>query len=267
MKKIRIDLKFLRAIFILLGLSIFIVYALPLFGNILNAGNMFGMVVGIIIIISGVFLKKFINLMKNRIGRIVISTFLVFTIVFTVAFFSTFASIYNAGKYSATNEKTVIVLGCKVKGDTPSMFLRERANVAIEYLKSHHDAIAILTGGKGNGQNISEAQCLYNLMCEAGIESKRLFIEDESTDTEENIENSLKIIEENNLSKNVTIATSNFHQKRAIMICEKNGLTASALPAKTGKYSILTYYTNEVFGVWAQLLNIDGRLLAVFFIE
>ena len=98
---------------------------------------------------------------------------------------------FNMVKYAnyKTNEgaETVIVLGCKVNGSTPSKYLNDRCKKAAEYLKKNPDAVAILSGGQGSDEDISEAQCMENVLVKLGIEQSRLYKEDRSTSTSENI--------------------------------------------------------------------------------
>ena len=92
-------------------------------------------------------------------------------------------------------------------------------------------------------------------MTESGIDGNRIIIEDKSTSTDTNVKNSLKIIEDNNMSKEVAVATTDYHQYRASMICRKNGLSPSSLPSNSTKPSKPTFFTREVFGVWIQRLQ------------
>ena len=52
----------------------------------------------------------------------------------------------------------LIVLGCQVNGTEPSLMLRERLDAAVAYLNEYPDAQCIVTGDKGDRENISEAQ-------------------------------------------------------------------------------------------------------------
>ena len=69
--------------------------------------------------------------------------------------------IKNARGDRDCDKKYVVVLGAAVHGDVPSLALTHRLEGAYEYLNTHPDAVAILSGGKGKGENISEAECMY----------------------------------------------------------------------------------------------------------
>lgn len=246
------------ALFVL-GLWILVLYSLPLLGRILNAGNIFGILLGALLIITSALFDRIVSIVvilwRSKIWKIIISILCIFVIFFFSVFGITYKSIVDYAQYTATNETTVIVLGCKVDGDRPSLMLKWRCDVAAKYLLEHPDAVAILSGGQGSDENISEAECMYNLITEQGVSTDRLYVEDKSTSTNENIANSKKIIDDNNLSSDIAIATSDYHEKRASIIAKKNGLNASSIPAYGDKYSRTTFFTREVFGVWVQYLK------------
>lgn len=235
------------------GAIILIAYSLPLAALILNAGNIFGILVGIAMILSSIFLDRIISIAKKH--RIIAGIICVCVLCFAIIFGTTYKSIVDYAQYTASDENVVIVLGCKVDDDRPSLMLKWRCDEAIKYLQSNPNAVAILSGGQGKDEKISEAECMRIQLTNAGIDESRLYIEDKSTSTNENIAFSQKIIEDNNLSTNIAIATSDYHEKRASIIARKNGLTASSIPAKGDKYSRLTFFTREVFGVWMQYIS------------
>lgn len=128
--------------------------------------------------------------------------------------------------FSKMNEKGeknldyVIVLGAQVRGDVPSRALRKRIQKAEDYLKENPETVAVLSGGKGNGENISEAQAMYECLRKAGIEEERLLLEDQSTSTVENLEFSAKLIGK---EKKTGIISQNFHIYRALKLAEHQG--------------------------------------------
>ena len=61
-------------------------------------------------------------------------------------------------------EKIIIVLGAGLKGDTPSLALERRLEKAAEYMNKNGNAIAIVSGGQGKGETISEAQAMENYL-------------------------------------------------------------------------------------------------------
>ncbi len=81
----------------------------------------------------------------------------------------------------------VVVLGAHVQGETPSKALRKRLEAALDYGKKNPDAILVLTGGQGSGEDITEAECMRRWLTKRGIPEERLVLEDSSTSTRENL--------------------------------------------------------------------------------
>ncbi|MBO4338857.1 MAG: YdcF family protein [Clostridia bacterium] len=244
-----------KYLFLIFGIIIFTIYFAPVIGRILNIANLLGMAVGIAFVLIFVFYKRIQNIVKKlsekKTGKCVIGVFLALVIIFVSLFSVTLFSVIKASGYTAKDETTVIVLGCRVFGKEPSRELIKRSEAAADYLLNNTEAVAILTGGKGEDEDISEAQCLMNLIKEKGIDESRLYLEEKSTTTDENIKFSKEIIEKNGLSEDVAIVTTAYNQKRASMTAEKYSLKASSIPSYSGFWSIPTYFTREVFAVWA----------------
>lgn len=77
----------------------------------------------------------------------------------------------------------IIVLGAHVDGTRMTLALLERARRALLYLEENPGTKAVLSGGKGDGENISEAEAMYRYLTCHGIDGDRLIREEESTST------------------------------------------------------------------------------------
>ena len=142
----------------------------------------------------------------------------------------------------------LIVLGCQVRGTEPSRMLRQRLDAALDYLNEHPDAIAIVSGGKGPGEDISEAECMSAWLTAAGIDPGRIILEDQATSTMENLRFSLALMEPNST---VAIVSNEFHLYRAGQMAQKLGLEAALIPASTELPILLASYSlREIFAVW-----------------
>lgn len=240
---------------LLIGTGILLLYLfrLQVPRHIVNFATVLGLVAGIALIAAGLFLPFILKgiqaLWQLKIGKVILSLCLALVLAAGAAFAGTLGVIVKAQKNVAKEQTTVIVLGCQVRGSTPSPMLGRRIDAAYNYLADHPETVAICSGGQGADEDISEARCIYDILTQKGIAPERLYLEETSTNTDENVGNSLKIIRANALSEQVAVATSDFHQKRAAMICARNGLTAAALNADTPGYLVPVYYTREVFAV------------------
>lgn len=148
--------------------------------------------------------------------------------------------------------KYLIVLGAAVHGNAPSLALTHRLEGAIDYLTRYPEATAILSGGKGEGENISEAECMYFWLCERGISSDRLIMEAQSASTMENLTNSFDIIRRlgDEPDGNIAILSSAYHLYRAKAMAKQLGASAAVVPGNAG-YPIymLNCYIREAFGL------------------
>lgn len=236
-------LKILSIVFIVIGALLLIWYLCPIAAGILNEGNAVGIVGSGALILFGVFCAKIPSVPRN----IIIALIAVF--VLAVVAPVSFNMIRYADYKADEGAETVIVLGCKVRGETPSKFLYDRCLAAAEYLNDNPDAIVIASGGQGAGEDISEAQCIENILLENGIEKSRIYKEEKSTNTSENIAFSKEVIKNNNLSEKVVIATNEFHEYRAKLYCDREGLEFHSHCSHTSFYSLLTFSTREMLGV------------------
>lgn len=247
-KKVIIRIFF--AIIFVLG---FMVFLAPVFTNIINIGNIAGMAVCAALFGLTVFWNRFYSLFQKSAACRGISA----VILSVAAALLILAAVISVFMISAANSppkgsSTVIILGCKVRGETPSLMLHYRVMAACNYLKENPDAICIASGGQGADELISEAECIKRILVQNGIAEERIILEDKSTSTDENIRFSAEKMKEQGISGSVTIVTSEYHQLRAKMIAEKYGLESYAISSNTALYLLPTYWLREWFGVCYQ---------------
>ena len=149
----------------------------------------------------------------------------------------------------------VIVLGAGVNGETPSLTLRTRIDAAAAYLEEHPDVPVVLSGGQGPGEAITEAECMRRALVRRGADESRLYPEERSTSTQENLRYSRAILEELGVdpAQRVAIVTSDFHLCRARLMW---GGDTAAVPAHLPSalyFQCLTvnYFIREAFGLAA----------------
>ena len=147
----------------------------------------------------------------------------------------------------------VVVLGAKVNPNGPSVSLWDRIGAAYIYLDMHPQTVAVLSGGQGTDEPITEAECMYRELTKMGIEPARVWMEPNATSTLENLDYSLKLIEEKTGSRpdTVGILSSEFHLLRAGMFADEYGVSYATVPAKTTDLpSFLYWFAREIFMVW-----------------
>ena len=99
---------------------------------------------------------------------------------------------------------------------------------------------------------MTEAQCMYRELVDMGIDGSRIWMEDRSTSTRENLRFSLDIIESRTGVRPETIGvlSSEYHLFRAGLFAKDEGVDAVGIPART-TYPILfvNYFLREIAGV------------------
>ena len=147
----------------------------------------------------------------------------------------------------------LIVLGAAVYKDQPSLTLIRRLEGAKDYLETYPDSVAILSGGMGPGETVTEAQAMYDWLVGQGVAPDRLLLEPKSTSTEENLSNSFAIIRErgDEPQGRVAIVSSAYHLYRAKLLASAQGVNdAAGVAAPWGYFFVmLNYFIRETFGV------------------
>ncbi len=151
----------------------------------------------------------------------------------------------------------MVVLGAKVNANGPSVSLWDRICAAYEYLETHPDTIAIVSGGQGTDEPITEAECMYRELVALGIDPKRIWREEEATSTWENLNFTLDLIEEKTgqRPKELGVLSSEYHLFRASLFAKACGVEFVGIPAKTSRASqAINHFMREVAGVWHYLI-------------
>lgn len=147
----------------------------------------------------------------------------------------------------------LVVLGCGVHGTQPSLSLRNRIDAAYAYLESHPDVVCVVSGGQGPDEGISEALCMYRELTTMGIAPERVWMEDQSTSTRENLSFSLAVIEEKAGSRpdSIGVLSSEYHLLRTKMLAGELDVSACGIPAKTSHFTLfVNYFLREIVSVW-----------------
>ncbi len=223
--------------------------------NFFTAGTIIGWVIFSLIIALCVFWKPFKRLVKWLWKRVFGKITLIFlgSLTALITGICAFFTINMALHAEIPLERTeaVIILGCQVRGEMPSQMLKRRLDAALEVLDENPEAVCVMSGGRGNGEDISEAECMRRYLTAAGINEARLYAEDKSTSTRENIAFSAEILEKLGISENIMLVTNEFHQYRAYIYARREGLKTGAHSAKTPLSNLLNYGLRENAALFA----------------
>ena len=143
----------------------------------------------------------------------------------------------------------LIVLGAGVNGSTPSLSMVNRLTAALDYLNAHPDCTAVVSGGQGEGEDITEAQAMYDWLTARGIAPERVVREEKATSTLENLQFSIALIPEAQRAS-IAVVSSEYHLYRAKLLAKVLGYDVLGVPAETTLPVLkLNYFIREALGV------------------
>lgn len=140
------------------------------------------------------------------------------------------------------NEDVVFVLGAGLRNDEIRPTLQARLDQAVVYFEQNSAAIFIVCGGYGKKQTISEAEAMASYLIAAGIPEQQVLLEDRSTNTYENFEFAIEIL--NNYFPtgfNGVVITNDFHIFRSKHYARVHGIEVNRFGSST---PILTWHAN-----------------------
>lgn len=146
-----------------------------------------------------------------------------------------------------------VVLGAKVREDGPSISLMDRIQGAYAYLNDHPGVIAVVSGGQGADEHMTEAQCMFDELTAMGIPAGRILLEEKSSNTRENLMFSLDVIQEKTGVRpdKLAIVSSEYHLLRAGMVAKNCGVEAVGVPARTSRVTqLINHCMREIAAVW-----------------
>lgn len=249
----------IRSLIIIFGVIVTIFYIGPL---ITTGEKNLGIITGLgfagVLFLYAIFFNKINNAIKsfckNKIGKIITSVICVVLAIGIGVSGYAFGNIVSHGKTVKLETEYIIVLGCVLRGDQPGVFLTQRLNTAYNYLSANPNSKAVLSGGQGSNEKISEAQCMFNYLVDKGIEPSRLIIEDKSKSTKENFENTAKLLESKGIQTDeILIVTNEFHEYRASEFAKRSGFEAYSYPCKTKWNGYMPFATREIFAIVYQI--------------
>ena len=162
-----------------------------------------------------------------------------------------------AGGTQGYDAQYLIVLGAGVNGTAPSLSMLNRLTAAKAYLDAHPDCVAVLSGGQGDGEQLTEAEVMARWLRAQGFPETRILTEPRSSNTQENIANSLALIPDAPRTR-IAVCSSEYHLYRALLFARRMGCTPGAVPARTTLPVLrLNYFIREGFG--ALYYNILAR--------
>ena len=244
----------LRGALVLLAAYGFWVFLQPAVkAGIVNVGNVAGMTAAVLLAVVALAWPQVARFVAarwaTRGGRIGLGAVSV-----VVSLGLVWCGVLSARMMSAIREypgqpATLVVLGCKVEGDRPGVALLRRVDTAADYLLANPSVQVVVSGGQGPDELISEAEAMRRALLDRGIAEDRIMLEDRSTSTLENLENTKELLAQRGLGDEVIVVTEGYHMHRALGVAERVGLDAEGLAAPSAAWALPTSWVREWFSL------------------
>ena len=140
----------------------------------------------------------------------------------------------------------VVVLGAGLIGERVTPLLASRIRTGIKIYSKHPGSKLIMSGGQGADEVVSEAFAMKSYALEQGVSEKDIIMEDKSTNTEENIKFSKRLMKDAN--SRFALVTNYYHVYRALVLAKTLGFRCIGYGAPTKFYFTLNAFIREFIG-------------------
>lgn len=205
---------------------------------------------GILLLVYGIFHKPIDTFTSHGFGRVLKYIIGICLIIFLALL--AFVAVSGYQNTATGDEPIIIVLGAGLQGENVGTVLRYRLDAAYELWEKEKTATIVVSGGKGHDEVIPEALAMQRYLLGKGVPESLILLEDQSTSTQENLEYTLKILEEKGYSTSTPIAlvTNAFHCYRARQYALRTGFTSvDTVPSSMALLYVPTSYSREVFAI------------------
>ncbi|OFS20254.1 YdcF family protein [Corynebacterium sp. HMSC04H06] len=145
----------------------------------------------------------------------------------------------------------IVVLGSRTTAGRPELLLRARLATAARLSQAHPDAPIVVSGH-------GEALPMHNYLTAQGINPERILLEPLATSTNENLENSARLLSP---GSTMTVVTSNFHILRTRLWAWHLKIPIHTVAAPTPHGHKLHNYARELAATPHSALRIAWRRL------
>lgn len=217
-----------------------------------NAGLLLVLAVGVFLLAAGVFYRPICLCVYSRIGLSIALGGVCVSALFAVAL-----GVYGCRDNPSYREDAVIVLGCGVRGEVVSGQLASRLDAALGYYRANPNAIIVVSGGQGRGEDITEALAMERYLVERGVPKDNITKEEKSTSTYTNLLFSKELLDNRfDTPYKTVIISSDYHIYRATRLSKKLGLDCTHVHGNTAWYEMPVRYSREMLAVVKSLLEI-----------
>lgn len=172
--------------------------------------------------------------MKKKLMKILL--FLIVAAVLCEAVLFTLVYVNAKKPSNAVKSDVLIVLGARVwpRGNMSNV-LEHRVRAALDGYRSGIAENIIVCGAQGSDEPDTEANVMKRFFTGQGVPEERIFCEDQSFNTKQNLMNAKAIMQEHGWTTAVVV-TSDYHMARALWLARDVGLNATGIKAEAADY-------------------------------
>ena len=162
----------------------------------------------------------------------------------------------------------IIILGSGLIGDKVPPLLAQRLEKGkTMYEKFHNHPKIVVSGGQGVDEPIAEAEAMAQYLRQVGIPQEDIIIEQQSTNTLENLQFSKTILDEKSKENYYCLViTNSFHSLRAGIYMRKLGLKGRSIGSRTALYFLPSAWIRETIGLIVLYWKWHAIFLGFYFI-
>jgi uncharacterized SAM-binding protein YcdF (DUF218 family) len=155
---------------------------------------------------------------------------LVVLLIFAYGGLSAF-SVWSAATTDDRNEQVgaIVVLGAAQYNGKPSPVLKRRLDHALELYKTHRKSLVVVTGGRQEGDTVTEASAAAKYLIKRGVPDARIEREVQGRDTYQSIAASARFLKRARVTR-VLFVTDGYHAARVRGIGREVGLRSFVSP-------------------------------------
>ena len=213
-----------------------------------NTGIVLCFLLGTAMFFYGIYFDK-INELTKKSFLLWLKRAIYAGIVFVILTLS-FVGVYGKIDNSTYDEDVLIVLGSAVHGTEVSKPLKYRLDKALDYLEKNPDAFIVVTGSKGNQEQVSEAYAMEQYLIKRGVSPTKIIKEEKATSTYENFKYSKSILDKNFDGEYKTVfITNGFHIYRATQLSKYADISSNHIHCEMDWYTAGVHYLREFLAI------------------
>lgn len=220
----------------------------------INIGVVLPSVLGAPLFVYGCFYNSLYEFFSQGFGAVLKSILLTAYILYlSITVVCVIVIALNGHRSVKLGADAVIVLGAAVHGSKISLTLKNRLDLALNYVLNgeNNKTVIVVSGAKGRQEDISEARASFHYLVGKGFPESKILLEEQAKNTYENFLFSKALLDEHFKDKSYTcvFVTNNFHVYRSTIAAKNAGLDIKGIGCKAKLYIQPNNYLRESLAV------------------